>query len=470
MKRILFQAIKSFVLVVFFMHSAKSLAQVFPYYNPYYNPYSAGAQLGQQIGSAIAESSKYGRNNFCKAIKKWGKCANGTLSLEYGAVAVYGGNGYHTTNTVDGRISSKLKEINKNGGTINDIHIGENGNFIVVYNSKEWYGVLPTALKTALNEYSYGTQFKSISFNENGTYAVVTSNGFKSNNSTYQAMYDDNVDEYGELMSVSVVGDGAVFCYSDGTRFCGNVPNKVVNGVRELSWKPKFVKYNRHGDYLICDKYESYSYSIAAANSGGNDYTTNFDYTKERWAKAKSKAYAKWDEKAYYKFNDEKQTHRVWCTIEHIDGKMVSLETTIHTDERAAPTLNIDFYMVDESDYGGIINNLSDDGLENMYMKIVLANGEEITTNGMAIYKSWLGFGFRLSTSLVSMRSTNKSLCGDNSSIRYLVGQFSTNNIISVTFKGRYTVDFSGIDTKSQLCYDFYRLADEAGKSRILPN
>ena len=149
---------------------------------------------------------------------------------------------------------------------------------------------------------------------------------------------------------------------------------------------------------------------------------------------------------------------------------MVSLETSIHTNYDAAPTLNIDFYMGDENDYGGIINNLSDDGLKNMSMKLVLSNGEEITTSEMAIFKSWFGLGFRLSTSLVSMRSNKHSLRGDITSIQYLVGQFSVVNIKSVTFKGRYTVDFSNIDTKSQLCYDFYRLADEAGKSRILPN
>lgn len=99
-----------------------------------------------------------------------------------------------------------------------------------------------------------------------------------------------------------------------------------------------------------------------------------------------------------------------------------------------------------------------------------MENGETITSNEMAIYKSWLGLGIRLSTSLVSMRSNNRSLRGDISSIQYLVGQFSTSNIKSITFKGRYTVDFSSIDTKSQMCYNFFRLADESGKSNILPN
>ena len=154
-------------------------AQFFPYnpYNPYMNP---GYQAGQQLGNAIAQRSKYGRNQLRKAIKKWGECNNGTLSLEHGAVALYGRNGYFCSAAVDDRISSKLKSINKGGGTINDVNITENGNFIIVYNDKEWYGVLPSGLKFALDEYSYGTKFKSISFNESGTYAITTSDGFKS--------------------------------------------------------------------------------------------------------------------------------------------------------------------------------------------------------------------------------------------------------------------------------------------------
>lgn len=459
------------ILSLLFLHliTCEIQAQYFPYnpYNPYMNP---GYQAGQQLGNAIAQRNKYGRNQLRKAINKWGECNNGTLSLEHGAVALYGSNGYFCSAAVDDRISSKLKSINKSGGTINDVNITENGNFIVVFNDKEWYGVLPSALKSALDEYSFGTKFKSISFNESGTYAITTSDGFKSNNAIYQSFYDDNVDEYGELFSVNISGDGAVFCYSDGTRYCGRIPDKVETAMRSFSHTAKFVKFNRHGDYLICDKYGSYSYSIGDADAGSNASTVYFDWAKERTKKAKEKAYAKWDSKAIYKFDDEKKTHRVWCGVEHTDGQYVSLVTSIASDYNAAPTLNIDFNVVSKTDFDGIIENLSDDGLENMSLKLVMSNGEIITSSGMAMYKSWLGIGFRLSTSLVSMRSDKRSLRGDISSIQYLVGQFSVANIKSVTFKGRYTVDFSSIDTKSQLCYDFYRLADEAGKSRILPN
>ena len=105
-------------ILLVFLVSCEVQAQYYPYnpYNPYMNP---GYRAGQQLGNAIAQRSKYGRNQLRKAIKKWGECNNGTLSLEHGAVALYGSNGYFCSAAVDDRISSKLKSINRSGGTIN---------------------------------------------------------------------------------------------------------------------------------------------------------------------------------------------------------------------------------------------------------------------------------------------------------------------------------------------------------------
>lgn len=249
-----------------------------PPYNPYMNP---SYQLGQQLGQAMAHNSKYGRKKFCKAIKKRGQCNNGSLSLEYGAVAIFGRNGYYCSATVDKRISSKLKSIKKSGGNITDVNILENGKFIIVYNNGcDWYGVLPDNVASALDDYSYNVKYKSISFNEIGTYAITTSNGFKSNNSIYQSFYDDNAGKYGELLSVNICGEGAVFCYSDGARYCGRIPSNVEAAIRNFSHTPSFVKFNKKGDYLICDQYGSYSYSIGDASRTSRPSTVFYDYAR----------------------------------------------------------------------------------------------------------------------------------------------------------------------------------------------
>lgn len=94
---------KSLLLLFALCSVCEVQAQFYPY-NPY-NPYNQGYALGQQIGNTIQRNTKYGRNQLRKAINKWGECNNGTLSLEHGAVALYGSNGYFCSAAVDDRIS-----------------------------------------------------------------------------------------------------------------------------------------------------------------------------------------------------------------------------------------------------------------------------------------------------------------------------------------------------------------------------
>lgn len=441
-------------------------AQFYPY-NPYMNP---GAQLGQQLGNAIAQKNKYGRNQLRKSINKWGECKNGSLSIEYGAVALYGRNGYFCSAAVDNRISSKLKSINKDGGTINDVVITENGNFIILYDDNHWYGVLPTGLKSVLDDYPWNTKFRSISFNESGTYAITTSVGFKSNNAEYQSFYDVNLNEYGELYSVNICGDGAVFCYSDGARFCGHIPNEVVSGIRRFSSTPKYVKFNKHGDYLICSASGAYSYSIADANAGSNSSTVFYDWKKDRMDNAQKKAYAKWDGKASYKYDEKSKTHSVLCNTDAVDGKLVTFHTSIKNNDEKSSLINITI-STSSNDLDGIVTS-SNEFFKNMAfvpIKIEMENGEVLSSKDAIVQKLSSGW-FLVSIYLVHLHSDKTSLGGNIYSVKYHIGQFSTHNIKSITIKEKYKIDLSTMDTKSQLCYDFYRMAKESGLSNILPN
>ena len=452
------------VLVFLFVSTNEIQAQFYPY-----NPYNPGYVLGQQIGNAIQRNSKYGRNQLRKSIKKWGECKNGALSLEHGAVALYGSNGYFCSAAVDDRISSKLKSINKSGGNVTDVNITENGDFIIVYNSgKRWYGVLPSALKTALDRYSYGTQFKSISFNESGTYAITTSDGFESNNSVYQAFYDDNIGDFGELLSVNICGDGAVFCYSDKARYCGRIPDDVESAIRRFSHTANFVKFNKHGDYLICDKYGSYSYSIGDADAGGNASTVYYDYMKERIKIQKERVFAKWQDKGHHIYRDSTKVHKVFCDGNLIGGKFLMMEVMCKNDYQAAPTLLFDFNMIydEEDELYDFVNNFTNKQTD-ITLKIILSNGETLTTYNGGIYSNILK-GIDVGTSLVTLRSDRRSLSGDLSSVKYLITQLTSFNIKSISFKN-ITVDFKNFETKSQLFYDFYRVADESGRNNWLP-
>ncbi|MBQ0062898.1 MAG: sel1 repeat family protein [Prevotella sp.] len=247
--------------------------------NPYYDAYQTGRQLGKAIGDAITsivEDDIYDRSSIKKNINKWGECKNGTLSIKHGAIAIYKSNGYAYSNGVDKRLSSKIKEINNAHKSIDDVNITDNGYFIVVYDGgTDWYGVIPSSLSTALKKYPNGTVFRSISFNdETGVYAITTSESFESNNKMYNDCFNENIGTKGQLLSANINDNGCVFCFSKGVEYCGYIPNNLKPAVKDWGYIPQFVKFNRHGDYLICGQNGGYSYYITDTNSCGDTQLT----------------------------------------------------------------------------------------------------------------------------------------------------------------------------------------------------
>ncbi|MDO4819232.1 MAG: tetratricopeptide repeat protein, partial [Prevotella sp.] len=243
--------------------------------NPYYDAYQTGRQLGKAIGDAITsivEDDIYDRSSIKKNINKWGECKNGTLSIKHGAIAIYKSNGYAYSYGVDKRLSSKIKEINNAHKSIDDVNITDNGYFIVVYDDgTDWYGVIPSSLSTALKKYPNGTVFRSISFNdETGVYAITTSESFESNNKMYNDCFNENIGTKGQLLSANINDNGCVFCFSKGVEYCGYIPNNLKPAVKDWGYIPQFVKFNRHGDYLICGQNGGYSYRITDTNSCGD--------------------------------------------------------------------------------------------------------------------------------------------------------------------------------------------------------
>ena len=98
-----------------------------------------------------------------------------------------------------------------------------------------------------------------------------------------------------------------------------------------------------------------------------------------------------------------------------------------------------------------------------------MENGEVLSSKDAIVQKLSSGW-FLVSIYLVHLQSDKTSLGGNIYSVKYHIGQFSIHNIKSITIKEKYKIDLSTMDTKSQLCYDFYRIAKESGLSNILPN
>lgn len=424
-----------------------------------------------RTANEIDDGITYGRSGIRSSITQWNSCKSGALTFERGAVALYGSNGYVCTGSVNSAIKSKLKTINKEGGTINDINIIENGNYIILYNDgRSWYGVIPESVNSALSRLSSST-FYSISFNEKGIYAITTSNSFYSNDKLYQAYYDDHKYEFGTLWSVNICNEGAVFCYSDGCRYVGKIPKAVETAINQFQETPRFVKFNAHGDYLICASNGYYMYNIPDVGSSRTSTMVTYDYTKDHQKKLEKEALSKWESKAEYKYIDSTGVHSVSCEGAHVDdGLYAVLRTYVSSESNSAPNLEILLMDIGKK-YEDLMKTIPDGGLENMYMTITMSNGEILSSNGVYIEAPLHGFGGNLflTTSLYYMRSNKRTLSGTEASGKYVIDCLSHNQILSITFKGRYTVDMSKMDTKGQLLYDFTRLANESGHINLLP-
>jgi hypothetical protein len=242
--------------------------------NPYYN---LGANLGNAISESINNNHNYGRRKLRKNIDSWGSCKNASLTVNHGAVAIYDSNGYFCSATTPDQVEQRLKTINKNKETIDDVNVTEGGHYIVVSNNgKNWWGYMPDVVVKKLNEISSLESIRSVSFTDNGTYAIVTDQHFFSNSDDYMNFFREKKNDLGVLFSANINGNGAVFCFSGGSDYCGTIPSIVSEAIKEVSFTPCYVKFNRQGHYIICGESGQFSYSIGDANPSVTAATVSY--------------------------------------------------------------------------------------------------------------------------------------------------------------------------------------------------
>lgn len=207
------------------------------------------------------------------------------MSNKKGTVLVWGDNGWYCTPNVNDYLRKKLHEINQNRKYIIDVTITDGDYWAIAYDKNKCYGVLPQNLKDRLHSFDSKVEYKTITFNEEGEYIILTTNGFYTSSSKYKRFYENRRKMLGELRTVTIWKKGAVFCFEKGTTFCGTIPEIIAKELDESAFKD-VMKFTDKGDYWFCrvstELGYAYHYHIGDVDNNKKVKMVTNDLTEEQ--------------------------------------------------------------------------------------------------------------------------------------------------------------------------------------------
>ncbi|WP_163271480.1 hypothetical protein [Dysgonomonas sp. 511] len=202
------------------------------------------------------------------------------MSDKYGAVAIYGNNGYCCTKDIPSDLREKITNLNNEDKKIKDVRLSEGGKWLILwgvngYNSSN----LPTDLTTRLKELNTaGEELLSVTFNDAGDWMVITDNKVSASSRQLLDFMNEGVKEHGALLYAHMSQKGIVLTYRNGYKYRGIVPQSLKNALRNTSLDVHRVKFWDNGNYFIADDKDGYSYNIAdhtATSTSSNGYAAS---------------------------------------------------------------------------------------------------------------------------------------------------------------------------------------------------
>ena len=207
--------------------------------------------------STVPQSYKYVVND----INNNNSCRTGTFTTYGAIIAVRGHNAYAYSN-IPNSLANDIKEAEKKGYRISDVHITESGNYIAIFGTNGYKAIgAPEAMYNSIAEIrGKGDAILSACFNDYGEYIIVTDDTVYYNlrNGGENYLYRART-EYGKILSASMTNNSAVFCCENGV-YLMNAPKHIQQGLNSVNFTPRTVKYTDKGAYLITDGVGAYYY------------------------------------------------------------------------------------------------------------------------------------------------------------------------------------------------------------------
>lgn len=194
-------------------------------------------------------------------IDEWRQCKTGTITANGTGICVQGNRFGHV------RISQELlNNLQTANANIVDIHITEQGKYIILLNDGSYRGAgLPEAFVKELKRYTSGDlindQLASACLNDKGDWVIVSDRHYSYSGKAIGDFLKKAVDMYGTLRSVSLTDNGIIACCEIGVYY-DNIPSNLAGFLHNLTFKPIVIKFTDNGQYLITDGISRYEYYL----------------------------------------------------------------------------------------------------------------------------------------------------------------------------------------------------------------
>lgn len=201
-------------------------------------------------------------NYLTNAINGWGECRLGAITESGAGIAVYKKNGYANTGNINHYLISKLKELNREGKTINSITMTTSGYFCIIFGRNGWYGIVPDGMNTKLNQFNADREaILSVSIAENGSYVIVTDKHYYASNSTDKSNLAKAIERFGTLYSASITNLGLIAICQNGVYY-SKIPKNLEERLKSINFKPGHISFTDSGTFMITNESGRCSYHM----------------------------------------------------------------------------------------------------------------------------------------------------------------------------------------------------------------
>lgn len=208
------------------------------------------------------------------------------------------------------------------------------------------------------------------------------------------------------------------------------------------------------------------AYGSGMTSSSSSSSGSASSSSSSSWQQEKELAMNKWRPKAHTLYQDG--FYRVFCDPLQIGGLrgFLTITTFLHNSSMAAPGLILNLVSIDDDELSRFQKQISTE-LKNESLSITLTNGEVLSSQAAILSK--FGAGVDVEIGFMKIKSNKRSLSGTVADVRYVAEQLMRNNIKSISFHGCTVELASYVDTKGQITYGLYTVANMGTSKSWLP-